>query len=70
MTPRGLPRTFAAEYVGCSPSKFDDLVRRGEIPQPRLIGNKPVWDRIELDDAFESLPRKGDTENEWDEISS
>ena len=68
MNPRGLPRIAASEYVGCSPRKFDTMVAAGEMPQPRLIGIKKVWDRIELDESFEALPRAGEEEiNEWDE---
>jgi predicted DNA-binding transcriptional regulator AlpA len=69
MTPRALPRKSAAEYLGCSPSAFDDRVKSGVFPQPRLVGTKPVWDRHELDDAFESLPRKAEDGNEWDAIT-
>lgn len=65
MEPRGLPRIAAAEYIGCGPSKFIQMVDDGEMPKPRFIGKKPVWDRTELDEAFEALPR--DNRNEWDE---
>ena len=64
---RGLPRTKAAEYIGCSPRKFSDMVRDGAMPAPRKIGDKKVWDRLELDDAFEALPRHGEGFNEWDD---
>ncbi len=71
MNPRGLPRIAASEYVGCSPRKFDTMVADGDMPQPRLIGTKKVWDRLELDEFFEALPRAGDEEiNEWDEYLS
>ena len=67
MTPRGLPRIAASEYVGCSPRKFDTMVADGAMPQPRLIGAKKVWDRVELDESFEALPRAGEQINDWDE---
>ena len=67
MTARGLPRTAASEYVGCKPRKFDAMVAAGDMPQPRLIGAKKVWDRLELDEAFEALPRPGEQTNDWDE---
>ncbi len=71
MNPRGLPRIAASEYVGCSPRKFDTMVADGNMPQPRLIGAKKVWDRVELDEFFEALPRAGEEEiNEWDEAAS
>ena len=67
MTARGLPRVAASEYVGCSPRKFDAMVADGEMPQPRLIGAKKVWDRLELDEFFEALPRAGEAGiNDWD----
>lgn len=67
MNPRGMTRTVAASYVGCSPRKFDTMVETGEMPQPRLIGSKKVWDRIELDDFFEALPKPSEIGNDWDE---
>jgi len=36
------------------------------MPRPRLIGVKRVWDRLELDEAFEALPRQ-EERNLWDE---
>lgn len=67
ITPRGMPRTMAASYVGCSPRKFDYLVETGEMPEPRLIGVKKIWDRVELDDFFETLPKADEDGDEWDE---
>lgn len=67
MTPRGLPRTEAATYLGCGPRKFDGMVNNGLMPSPRLIGTKKVWDRFELDEYFEALPRADEMENDWDE---
>ncbi len=66
-TPRGMPRTMAASYIGCSPRMFDGMVINGDMPSPRMIGTKKVWDRIELDDFFESLPKPEDVGNDWDE---
>ena len=67
IAPRGLPRTNAAFYIGCSPRMFDGMVKNGDMPSPRMIGTKKVWDRIELDDFFESLPKPEDVGNDWDE---
>jgi hypothetical protein len=67
MTPRGLHRTQAAEYIGCSPRLFDAMVFDGRLPKPRLFNSKKIWDRLELDEAFEALPRDGE-ENDWDGI--
>lgn len=70
MTPRGLPRRLAADYIGCSPRMFDNMVKDGLMPSPRLIGTKKVWDTRELDDCFDILPRPeadNDNANEWDD---
>jgi predicted DNA-binding transcriptional regulator AlpA len=73
---RGLSRIEAAMYVGISPSKFDELVVDGRMPQPRRIDGRKVWDVRAIDLAFDELPcddsanvapdRAG--ENEWDRI--
>jgi len=54
---RGLSRVEAAQYVGISPSKFDELVEDGRMPRPRRIDKRKLWDVIELDLAFDALPR-------------
>lgn len=63
--PRGLRRTEAAAYICVSPSLFDDMVKDGRMPSPRVINTRTVWDRIEVDEAFEALPRK-EAANPWD----
>ncbi len=67
IAPRGLPRTDAAFYIGCSPRMFDGMVKSGSMPSPRLIGTKKVWDRDELDEFFEALPKADEDRNDWDE---
>src|SRR4051794_32599559 len=52
---RGLRREQAARYVGLSVSKFDQLVSDGRMPKPKHIDGCRVWDRHELDEAFERL---------------
>ena len=52
---RGFRRQEAAGFIGVSPSKFDELVRTGRIPQPRAIDGIRVWDVYDLHEAFETL---------------
>lgn len=54
--PRGLRRDAAADWVGMSPTKFDELVRDGLMPRGKLVRGCRVWDRYLLDSAFENLP--------------
>jgi hypothetical protein len=56
--PRGLRRPAAAYYVGVSPTKFDEWVALGLMPQPKEEGSVVVWDRLELDAAFDVLPER------------
>jgi predicted DNA-binding transcriptional regulator AlpA len=66
---RGLSRTEAAMYLGISPSKFDELVKDGRAPQPRMIDERKVWDIRELDATFDELPyaEGPPIANSWDD---
>lgn len=66
VAPRGLSRSAAAEWLAVGETLFDAMVRDGRMPQPRLVNSRQVWDRYEVDAAFEGLPRKA-TANPWDE---
>ena len=66
---RGLNRTEAADYIGISVSKFDQLVAGGLMPPPKSIDRRNVWDLWALDAAFEALPDQAAPNsgvNEWD----
>lgn len=52
-------------YVGVSATKFDQLVKEGRMPRPRMIDRRKVWCRHELDDAFTELPTDVAV-NPWD----
>jgi excisionase family DNA binding protein len=67
---RGLSRIEAAMYLGISPSKFDELVKDGRMPRPRMIDSRKLWDLHELDIAFDELPREDSPPlagNSWDD---
>lgn len=65
LAPRGLSRSQAAEYIGISASKFSQMVLDARMPKPKRIDGRLVWDKVELDDAFEALPNG--EENPWDQ---
>jgi hypothetical protein len=51
-----------------STSKFDELVKDGRMPSPKLIDGCVVWDRYQLDDRFDVLPDREPTpaaDDEW-----
>lgn len=60
IVPRGLSRSQAAAYMGIGVTLFDRLVVAGTMPQPQEIGSRRVWDRQEVDRAFEELLHVGD----------
>lgn len=66
--PRGRRRVAAAEYVGVSPSKFDEMVKDGRMPKPKRIDGCRVWDVRALDLFFDALPGGDESDhNAWDE---
>lgn len=69
-TRRGLSRGEAAGYIGVSPTTFDKLVSAGEMPAPKRIGSRTIWDVRALDLAFDALP--GDDSaldnNSWSDL--
>lgn len=62
--PRGLSRETAASYIGIGATLFDVLVSDGRMPKPKLINSRKVWDRQELDIAFNKLPNEEQPDDE------
>ena len=69
LPPRGLCREAAAQYVGISVGKFDQMTRDGRMPQAIRIDGRNVWDRHALDNAFDVLAHGGrrKTVGSWDD---
>jgi predicted DNA-binding transcriptional regulator AlpA len=65
---RGLSREEAAMYVGISPSKFDELVADGRMPEPVKIDSRKVWDIRHLDLAFDTLASEDPVPNSWEGV--
>jgi hypothetical protein len=55
----GLPELEAAAAVGLSQTKFREMVATGDMPEPRIVGGKLVYDVDELRAAFKALPHRG-----------
>ena len=64
LPPRGLGRLAAAEYIGVSPSTFDKLVADAQMPGPKKLRGRLIWDRKRLDECFDALDDDG--HNPWD----
>jgi hypothetical protein len=56
---RGRSREQAADHIGVGPTKFDEMVADGRMPQPFVIDTRVVWCVYELDQYFDRLPRRG-----------
>ncbi len=70
LAPRGLSRVRSAAYIGTGTTKFDEMVSDGRMPKPKRVDGRNIWDRHELDEAFEALPSDEDA-NPWDrEVSA
>jgi predicted DNA-binding transcriptional regulator AlpA len=68
-----LGREQAAEYVGVSPSLFDEMVADRRMPEAVVLSERRFgWIQRELDAAVAVLPRKGQAESHADvaEMSS
>jgi predicted DNA-binding transcriptional regulator AlpA len=53
--PRAFRADRAAAYLGISTSKFHVLVEEGRLPKPVRLDGMTLWDRLDLDAAFERL---------------
>ena len=66
---RGLSRPEAAEYIGVSSTKYDQMVADGRMPKPKRIDGRVVWDRLQLDIAFDALPDENDRDDIWARVA-
>lgn len=63
---RGLSRVEAAQYLGISPSKFDELRHSGQIGPAKIIGSRLLFDVYLLDEFFDGLPTEGNNDDgDW-----
>lgn len=65
---RGLSLAEAVGYIGIGTTLFDKMVEAGQMPRPKRIGVRNVWDRFEVDLACDRLSTDSvDTDtSDWD----
>jgi predicted DNA-binding transcriptional regulator AlpA len=61
--PRAMRAEQSADYLSMSRSMFLKMVDEGKMPPPVKVGAMAMWDRYDIDHAFEDLKR-GDGEPE------
>lgn len=67
---RGLSRVEAAQYVGVSPSLFDEMVIDKRMPPALAINARRVWDIRALDAAFDRIGASAaDLDNPWQGVT-
>lgn len=69
--PIGMNRVQAADHIGVSTTLFEEMVKDGRMPKPKRANTKPLWNRIEIERAFEDLPEpeEKDPTDPWDTIN-
>lgn len=65
---RGMSRIEAARYIGVSPGTFDRLVEEGVMPKPKRLRARLVYDRLELDAAFDAIGETPALSNDFDAV--
>ncbi len=69
LPPRGLSRVEAAQYIGVSPTTFDQMVADDRMPKPKRVGRRVIWDRQLLDLYFTALPDENDRDDIWARVA-
>ena len=74
LPPRLVNREAAAAYVCVSPNTFDQMVKDGQMPRPRLLsGKRRAWDVRALDGAVDQLPIDCDdfpADTSWEDVDA
>ena len=60
----GLPEIEAAAAIGVSVTTFRDLVEKNQMPKPRQIRSRRIYDVDEIRASFKALPHEGEVEHE------
>jgi hypothetical protein len=61
---RGLSRKEAADYIGISPSKFDELRKANRIPPPKVLDGRLIFTVERLDEFLDALPDENQTDSD------
>jgi excisionase family DNA binding protein len=61
---RGLSRKEAADYIGISPSKFEELRKAGRIPSPKVLDSRLIFTVERLDEFLDALPDENQTNSD------
>ena len=60
----------AARYIGLGTTKFKELVEKKRLPKPKTVGSRKIWDRWELDTAFDALNDDAANDDTWSDVDA
>ena len=63
-----LSQESAAAYAGLGATKFDELVRTGDMPKPVMVGGSALWDRWKVDQALTKLVNEVSV-SPWEQVA-
>jgi hypothetical protein len=69
LQPIGASRETAAAYLSLSPGKFQELVDRKLMPQPKRVDGRLIWDLEKVRAAFKALPVDGERDDTWSDVN-
>lgn len=74
LKPRLITREAAAAYICVSANVFDQMVRAGTMPRPKILSERrKAWDVRELDTAIDLLPSDGNDlslDETWSDVDA
>jgi predicted DNA-binding transcriptional regulator AlpA len=73
LAPRLIGREAAAAYVNLSPNTFDEMVKAGKMPKPKVLtGRRKAWDVRALDISIDNLPTAGAAPDDdtWSDVDA
>ncbi|QHO77859.1 hypothetical protein ACH79_39915 [Bradyrhizobium sp. CCBAU 051011] len=72
--PRLISREAAAAYICVAPNTFNEMVKNGQLPRPKLIGERRRARYVrQLDIAIDQLPSDGNdtrVEETWNDVDA
>ena len=74
LAPRLVSREAAAAHICVSPDTFDEMVKNGQMPRARLLGERRrAWDVRQLDIAIDELSSDGNNtrvDEPWSDVDA
>jgi predicted DNA-binding transcriptional regulator AlpA len=73
LAPRLIDRAASAAFISVCPNTFDQMVKDGRMPKPKVLsGRRIAWDVRDLDAAVSRLPVVGgnSTDDTWSDSNA